>query len=321
MIRIAVIDDWLGVAEGLADWASLDADVTFVRQHIGDIDRLVETIAGHDVLCVTRERTPIGAEVIGRLPDLKLIVTAGRRNFSLDVDAASARGLTVCGTDSSGEGTVELTWALILALAHRVPDNASAMREGLWQTRLSSLLTGKTLGIVGLGRLGARVAAIAPAFGMDVIAWSQNLTDEAAAERGARRVEKAVLFAEADVVTIHTVLSARTRGLVDAAAIGAMKPTATLVNTSRGPIVEVDALSAALRDGRIAGAALDVYEVEPLPADDPLRSVPNLLLTPHVGYASAENLSLFYQQMVEAIAAWRAGTPIRLLTPAAPSLS
>lgn len=312
MVRIAVLDDWLGVAKGLADWGGLGADVVFFREHIADRVTLSETLKGFDVVCLTRERTPMPAEIVQAL-EAKLIVTAGRRNLALDVEAARAGGIVCCGTDSDGTGTVELTLALMLALAHNVPQNAAAMAAGKWQTRLGTLLSGKTLGLLGLGRLGSRVAALGAALGMDVIAWSQNLTGEAAAERGARRVDRDALLADADVVSIHLVLSERTRGLVDANALALMKPTAFLINTSRGPIVDVEALSAALRLGALAGAALDVYAAEPLPPDDPLRAVPNLLLTPHVGYANKEQLAVFYRQMVEDIAAWQAGAPIREL--------
>ena len=318
-MKIAVLDDWLGVAAGLANWERLEADVAFVTGHIRE-EALPEALAEFDVVCLTRERTALPGHVIAALPRLRLVVTAGRRNAKIDLHAAAARGITVCGTESHGGGTVELTWALILALSQRVPQNDAAMKAGGWQTGLGTLLAGKRLGIVGLGRLGRRVAAIAPAFGMETVAWSQNLTDADAAAHGARRVEKDELFATADVVTIHLTLSERTRAIVDAAAIKRLKPTAFLVNAARAGLVETPALVAALREGRIAGAALDVYDEEPLPADDPLRGVPNLVLTPHVGYVSDENMALFYRQMVENIAAFQKGRPIRVLDPDAPSL-
>mgnify|MGYP005991852535 FL=1 len=318
-MKIAILDDWLDTARDLADWDQLDAKITFVTRHIREED-LPQALAGFDAVCLMRERTALPRSVIAALPDLRLIVTAGRRNMRIDLEAAAERGIIVCGTESHGGGTVELTWALILALAQRIPQNDAAMKAGGWQTGLGTLLAGRRLGVVGLGRLGSRVAAIAPAFGMEVVAWSQNLTDEAAATGGARRVSKHELFATADVVTVHLTLSERTRHIVDAAAIGAMRPSAFLVNAARAGLVETPALVAALQDNRIAGAAIDVYDEEPLPADDPLRRVPNLVLTPHVGYVSRENMGVFYRQMVENIAAFQAGAPIRRLTPDAPSL-
>ncbi|WP_226575977.1 D-2-hydroxyacid dehydrogenase family protein [Acuticoccus sediminis] len=318
-MKIAVLDDWLGTAKDLAPWGTLEAEVSFVREHVAE-ERLAELLAPFDAVCLTRERTPLTRRTIEALPNLSLIVTAGRRNAKIDIAAATERGITVCGTDSHGGGTVELTWALILGLTQRVPQNDAAMKAGGWQTGMGTLLEGKRLGIVGLGRLGRRVAAIAPAFGMDVVAWSQNLTGDAAAEHGARRVSKEELFATADVVSLHLTLSERTRGIVDRAAIAAMKPTAYFVNAARAGLVDTAALAEALGAGRIAGAAIDVYDVEPLPADDPLRRVPNLVLTPHVGYVSAENMGLFFRQMVEDIAAFQSGHPIRVMTADAPAL-
>ena len=318
-MKIAVLDDWLGVARQLADWERLEADVSFMQEVI-DEAALADALADFDAICLMRERTTLPSDVIARLPRLRLVVTAGRRNAGIDLEAARRHGITVCGTESHGGGTVELTWALILALAQRIPQNDACMRAGGWQTGLGTLLTGKRLGIVGLGRLGRRVATIAPAFGMEVVAWSQNLTNEDAASHGARRVSKDELFATADVVTLHLTLSERTRAIVDAAAIEAMKPTAFLVNAARAGLIETPALVAALREGRIAGAAVDVYDAEPLAPGDTLRAVPNLILTPHVGYVSRENMGLFYRQMVEDIAAFQAGRPIRTLDPDAPSL-
>ena len=322
-MKIAVLDDYTGVAADLADWSSLGNDVEMVafREPIRGADALVEALAPFDVVCLMRERTALGAEVIDRLDRLRLIVTAGRRNAALDLAAAEARGIPVCGTPNSGRGTVELTWALILALYHRVDDHLAAMRTGLWQTALGNTLSGSRLGIVGLGRIGARVARVAQAFDMELVAWSPNLDAARAEAAGAVLVSKEELFATADCVTLHLALSERSRGTVDAAALGLMKPGAYLVNTARAGLVDTAALLAALETDRIAGAALDVFDEEPLPADDPLRRCKRLLMTPHVGYASAETLGLFYREMVRAIAAWRAGAPIRVITPAAPELS
>jgi phosphoglycerate dehydrogenase-like enzyme len=260
-----------------------------------------------------RERTPFPAALFAHLPNLKLLVTAGMRNAAIDLEAAAARGVTVCGTDMLPYPTAELTWGLILAFARNIAHEDRAMRDGKWQTTIGTGLKGKTLGLVGLGRLGAQVATIGKAFGMEIIAWSQNLTAEHAASAGARRVDKATLFAESDVISIHLVLGERTRGLVKAADLARMKKTAFLVNTSRGPIVEESALVAALAEGSIAGAAIDVYDREPLPADHQLRRLANTVLTPHLGYVTAENYRLVYGQAVEAIAAYLAGTPIRVL--------
>jgi phosphoglycerate dehydrogenase-like enzyme len=321
-MKIAVLDDYLGIAAGLADWTSLGPGVEMVpfREPIRDADTLAAALQPFDVICLMRERTPLGAAVIDRLDRLRLIVTAGRRNAALDLAAAHARDITVCGTPNSGRGTVELTWALILALYHRVDTHIAAMRAGLWQTALGDVLAGSRLGIVGLGRIGTRVARVAQAFDMDIVAWSPNLDAARAAEAGARRVEKDELFATADAVTLHLALSDRSRGVVDSAALRQMKPSAYLVNTARAGLMDMDALAAALEQGRIAGAAIDVFDEEPLPADHPLRRCPRLLMTPHVGYVSTETLRLFYGEMVRAIAAWMAGEPIRVITPEAPEL-
>ncbi|HZS85306.1 MAG TPA: D-2-hydroxyacid dehydrogenase family protein [Stellaceae bacterium] len=316
-MRVAILDDYHNGALQAADWASLGPGVTATAftQHIGEEDALIEALAGFGAIIAMRERTPLPARVLERLPDLRLIVTAGMRNAAIDIAAATTRGITVCGTEMLGYPTAELAWGLILALCRHIVREDAAMRAGRWQTTLGIGLQGKTLGVIGLGRLGAQMAKFGAAFGMEVIAWSQNLTEERAAAAGARLVSKAELLAAADIVTIHLVLSPRTRGLIAAADLARMKPSAFLVNTSRGPIVEEAALIAALEEGRIAGAALDVYDREPLPPGHKLRRLSNTVLTPHLGYVTEEAYRLVYGQAVEAIRAYLAGTPIRVLSP------
>jgi phosphoglycerate dehydrogenase-like enzyme len=319
MMRVAILDDYQEAALSLADWQSLHPAVQIesFSHHIADEDELARRLHVFDIVVAMRERTPFPASLFARLPNLRLLVTSGMRNAAIDLAAASAHSVTVCGTDMLAHPTAELTWGLILGFCRSIPREALAMRNGLWQTTLGVGVHGKTLGIVGLGKLGTQVAKVGKAFGMEVIAWSQNLSDERAAEAGARRVEKAELFAAADIVSIHLVLSERTRGIVGAAELARMKPTALLVNTSRGPIVDEAALLATLEGRRIAGAAIDVYGTEPLPADHKLRQMPNTVLTPHLGYVTAENYRLVYRQTVEAIRAYLDGKPIRVLTPPA----
>jgi phosphoglycerate dehydrogenase-like enzyme len=318
--RVAVLDDYQDVARSYADWDSLPAQVDVLHEHIGDRQELLQRLEPYTVIAAMRERTPFPREVLERLPRLRLLVTTGMRNASIDLDAATDLGITVCGTgeDASGRGsshyTAEMTWALILAVARRLAQEDRNVREGRWQQSVGDGLAGGTLGLIGLGRIGSRVAAVARAFDMDVVAWSENLTDTRAREAGARRVSRQELFAGSDVISIHTRLSERTRGLVGADEIARMKPTAYLVNTSRGPIVDEESLQRALREGRIAGAGLDVYAREPLAKDDPWRSVPNTVLTPHLGYVTTQNYRSFYEQTVECIAAYLAGEPIRVLT-------
>lgn len=316
-VRVAVLDDYQGVAADLADWQTLPegTEVTFFHDTIADEDALVARLRDFHVVCAMRERTPFPERLLARLPGLKLIVTAGMRNASIDVAAADRLGITVCGTASSGQATAELTFLLILALARDLVAQTTSMRSGGWQAGLGHEVLGKTLGLVGLGRMGGTVAGMARAFGMTVIAWSENLTDARCAEVGAARVGKRELFARSDFVSVHMLLSGRTVGLVGSSEIRLMKPTASLINTSRAPIVDTAALVAALRAGRIRSAALDVFDVEPLPPDSPLRQVPNLLLTPHIGYVTRETYVLWYPQMLEAIQAFIAGNPIRVITP------
>ena len=315
MTRIAILDDYQGTALDCADWESIpgNPEIVVLREHIPGEDAVAEALAGFDIVVAMRERTPFSASLLARLPTLRLLVTTGMRNLAIDMQAAAARGVQVCGTALLPYAAFEHAWALILALAKHIPREDRAMRAGGWQVGVSDGLHGKTLGVLGLGKLGAKVARVAHAFDMRVIAWSQNLTGEQAAEHGATRVEKDALFRESDIVTIHMVLSDRTRGLVGKHELALMKPTATLVNTSRGPIVDEAALIDALRSGTIAGAGLDVFDTEPLPVGHPLRSIPNTVLTGHTGYVMQENYALGYRQAVEDIKAWLAGDPIRVL--------
>jgi phosphoglycerate dehydrogenase-like enzyme len=317
-----VLDDYQRVASGFADWASLgpDVHVAFFHEVIGQ-DALPATLAGFDVLVLMRERTAFGRSVLERLPALRLLVTTGMRNASVDVRYLNERGVLVCGTGGSAGGpvpgvpsTAEVAWALILAACKRVVIEDRAIRAGQWQLGLPANLAGATLGLAGLGHLGAAMVGPARAFGMDVIAWSRNLTDERAAAVGVRRVGKSELLSASDVVSIHLVLSDRTRGLFQVADLALMKPTAVLINTSRGPIVDEHALVTALRDGTIAGAGLDVYDTEPLPAGHPLTTLPNVVLLPHLGYVSEPGLRQMYRQAVEDIAAFLAGSPIRIIS-------
>jgi phosphoglycerate dehydrogenase-like enzyme len=318
VIRVAVLDDYQRRAHEWAQWSSLGDEVEvdfFAEPLVGE--ELPRALADFQVLVLMRERTSFPAEVLARLPELQLVVTTGMRNASLDVAHLLGRGVVVCGTeyDPGGAGvssTIEVAWALILATAKRVTSEDRAVREGRWQTDLPVNLSGATLGLLGLGRLGAQMIGPARAFGMDVIAWSENLTAERAADAGARLVSRNELFSQADWLSIHLVLSDRSRGLVGAAELAAMKPGATLINTSRGPIVDRDALLGALREGRIT-AGLDVYDREPLPAGDPLTESDGVVLLPHFGYVSESAMRTMYGQVVEDIGAWRAGEPIRRL--------
>lgn len=314
--RVAILDDYQKVAERAADWTALPigVEVTFFHDHLDDADRLAARLAPFAIIGAMRERTPFPAALLERLPNLRLLVTTGLRNASIDVAAAQRLGITVCGTRSSGHATAELAVALILALARGLLAETASMRAGGWQVGLGRDLAGAVLGVVGLGRLGSRVVRLGQAFGMTTIAWSQNLTEAAAAEVGVRRVDKAELFRSADFVSVHLQVSPRTRGLIGAADLDLMQPDAYLINTSRGPIVDEDALVDALEAGRIGGAALDVYDLEPLPKDHRLRRIPNLLLTPHIGYVTRETYALFYRDMVEGIAAFLAGQPQRVIS-------
>ena len=314
--RVAILDDYQDVARRLADWKSLPAEVVVFRDHLSDESKVAARLADFDVVVAMRERTPFPRSLFERLPRLRLLVTTGMRNASIDLRAAADRGVVVSGTAGLPSPTAELTWALILALVRHVPREDRATREGRWQETLGTTLKGRTLGVLGLGQLGSRVARVGKAFEMDVIAWSQNLTAVRATAVGATLAgSRDELLARADVVTIHLVLSDRTRGLVGARELGLMRPTAYLVNTSRGPIGDEDALIATLRAGKIAGAGLDVFDEEPLPADHPLRRLPNTVITPHLGYVTEETYQIFYSQALEDIRAFQAGAPVRVLSP------
>ena len=314
MTRVAVLDDYQGVARSIVPWPD-GVDVTAFTDHAPDEAEVVRRLQGFDVVVAMRERTAFPRSVLERLPDLKLLVTTGPRNAAIDVAAANERGVTVSGTWGIVSNTVELTWALMLAVVRGLPDEVAAVRSGGWQQGLGRDLNGKTLGVLGVGNIGSQVAHIAQAFGMGVIAWSQNLTDERAEGVGAKRVEKEDLFRRADIVTVHLVLSDRTRGLIGRDELALMKPTAFLINTSRGPIVDDDALVDALERKAIAGAGLDAFAVEPLPADHPYRRLPNVVATPHIGYVTEDCYRIFYDQIVEDITAWRGGAPVRVITP------
>jgi phosphoglycerate dehydrogenase-like enzyme len=314
-IRCTVLDDFQGVALGCADWSVLapDVEVTVLTEHLTDEDALVTALAASEIVVVMRERTPLTASLLARLPALRLIVTTGMGNASIDREAAQAQGIVLCGTGSSAAAPAELTWALMLGLArHLTVENAALRAGGPWQSTLGIELHGATLGLLGLGKIGAQVARVGLAFGMDVVAWSEHLTAERAAEVGVRLApSKEALLAESDIVSVHLVLSDRTRGLLGAGELALMKPSALLVNTSRAAIVDREALVAALREGRLAGAGLDVFDVEPLPADDELRTLPNVLATPHLGYVTGSNYEGYFAETVEDIAAFLAGSPVR----------
>ncbi len=314
LLRCAVLDDYQDAARSAADWSELAGmmEVTFFSRHL-DPAEIGAALAGFQVVVAMRERTRFPAEVLAVLPDLRLLVTTGMRNASIDLTAAAARGVVVCGTTSRTEPTVELTWALILGLARHLADEHHALRTaGPWQSTLGADLAGHTLGLLGFGKIGTRVAKVGQAFGMDVQAWSENLTDERTGPVGVRRcASKEQLMSTSDIVSVHLVLDERTRGLVDEVALRAMRPDAYLVNTSRAAIVDQPALLRALREGWIAGAGLDVYAHEPLPADDPLRSAPRVLTTPHLGYVTRDNYAGYYQQAVQDIVGWAAGEPVR----------
>jgi phosphoglycerate dehydrogenase-like enzyme len=315
MAAIAILDDYQRVALSMADWSRLQAAhaLTVFDQSIGDADAVAATLRPFEIVAIMRERTPFPRSLLERLPNLKLLVTSGHRNAAIDMQAAADCGVTVCGTEAPGHATAELAIGLMIALSRHIAVEAQAMRGGAWQTTIGRDLRGRTLGLIGLGRLGGEVAKVARALGMPVIAWSENLTAERASEAGATRVDKDDLFRRSDVISIHTRLSPRTRHLVDARAFDLMKRDALLINTSRGPIVEEAALIDALRAGKIGGAALDVYDIEPLPADHPFRTLHRVLATPHLGYVTEETYRVFYGGTVAAIEAWLADRPIHVI--------
>ncbi|BBX48820.1 D-2-hydroxyacid dehydrogenase family protein [Mycobacterium cookii] len=305
-MQVAILDDYQNVALSMADWSKVAAraEITVFTDHVADQGDLVERLAPFDVVCVMRERTPLPRSVLERLPRLKLIASTGPFNAAIDMTATKDLGIHVSTTGGFIESTVELTWALILAAGRRIVDESISVRSGGWQTSVGRQLGGSVLGVLGLGRIGARVARVGTAFGMDVIAWSTNLTPEAAEQAGATYVSRDELFSRADVLTIHLVLSERSRGLVGADELALMKPTALLVNTSRGPIVDESALVDALRSQRIAGAGLDVFDTEPLPSGHPLRSLDTVVATPHIGYVADAVYRTFYGETAGKIARW-----------------
>ena len=314
MTRVAVLDDYQDVARTIVEWPA-GLEVVSFTDHVVDADALVDRLRGFEVVVAMRERTAFPRAVLERLPDLRLLVTTGPRNAAIDVSAARELGIVVSGTWGIVSNTAELTWALILAVARRLPDEVGAVRSGGWQLAVGSDLHERTLGLLGLGNIGTLVGRVGTAFGMRVVAWSANLTAERAGERGAELVDREELFRIADVVSIHLVLSERTRHLVGARELGLMKPTAMLVNTSRGPIVDDVALIDTLERGAIAGAGLDAFEVEPLPADHPYRRLPNVVATPHIGYVTEDCYRIFYDQIVEDITAFLDGDPVRVIEP------
>ncbi len=325
MSKVAILDDYSRVALQVADWSSVQnlSEITVFDHHLSE-DEAADALRPFDVLCTLRERMAFPRTLIERLPNLKLITIVGRSLPNLDVAAASEHGILIAHSDfahprfrSLRDATPEFAWGLLIATVRNLAEEHRRMRDGAWQSTVGITLSGKTLGLIGLGRIGTRMADYAKAFGMEVIAWSQNLTEEAAAAVGVRRVEKAALFAESDVVSIHVVLSERTRGLVGEHELALMKPQAYLINTSRGPIVDEGALIAALKAERIAGAGLDVFDIEPLPPDHPLRLLPNATLSPHLGYVTREMLGAFYSDTVEAVVAWLDGAPVRIANPEA----
>ncbi len=314
-MKLAVLDDYQGTAKDLADWSELPAgtDVEFFQDHIVDEDQLVERLKDFDLVMGMRERTPFTRSILSRLPKLRLLITTGRRNASFDMTAASELGITVCGTNGGGEGPTELTWGLILAMLRHIPEEEQRSREGSWGTTLGVGVKGKTLGLIGLGHIGSLVARVAVAFDMNIIAWSQNLTAERAKECGATLVDKETLFKESDIVSVHLVLSDRSRGLVGASDLALMKPSAYLVNISRGPIVDEKALIDVLERRAIAGAALDTFDVEPLPKDHPLFKTPNTLICPHLGYVIDDSYQSFYAGVIENVRAFVSGEPVRTI--------
>ena len=316
-LRVAILDDYQNVALKLADWSQLKDKVaiTVFDKPFGSSDEAVRALQDFEIVCAMRERTSFSREVVSALPNLKLLLTSGMKNAAFDMATLSERGVTVCGTGSVGSPTAGLAIGLMLELTRNIGLENARMHAGeAWQVTVGRDLEGMTLGVIGLGKLGAKVAAIAKALGMNVIAWSQNLTPETCAEAGVAYASKDDLFAQADIITIHLVLSARSRGLVSATDIARMKPSAYLINTARGPIVDEAALVKALQDGKIAGAGLDTFAQEPLPADHPLRRLDNVVLTPHLGYVTEQNYRRYYAEMIECIAAWLDGKPVRVMT-------
>jgi phosphoglycerate dehydrogenase-like enzyme len=311
--RVAILDDYQAVARRMANWSSLPIEVVVFQDHLADLEAVATRLRDFEVVVAMRERTPFPRALFARLPRLRCLVTTGMRNAAIDLEAAREHGVVVCGTAGLPYPTAELAWGLILSLVRRIPAEDRATRAGRWQETVGVGLNGKTLGVLGLGTLGTRVARVGRAFEMDVLAWSQNLTAERATAVGATLVPKDELLARSDVVSIHLVLGERTQGLLGARELKLMKPSAYLVNTSRGPIVDEAALIDALTAGRLAGAGLDVFDEEPLPADHPFRRLPNTVITPHLGYVTEETYRIFYGQALEDVRAYLRGEPLRVL--------
>lgn len=313
-MKLAVLDDYQSVARSFGPWERIAdrVEIETIVEHIEDEDGVAERLLPFEIVVAMRERTRFDASLVGRLPNLRLLVATGRRNSAVDVEACERLGVTVCHTRSAAHGTSELTWALILAAARHLPDELTNVRSGRWMTTVGMVLHGARLGVVGLGRIGSEVARIGLAFGMDVVAWSEHLTAERCAEIGVELATKDEVFSTSDFVTVHVVLSERSRGLVGEHELGLMKLTAWFVNTSRGPICDERALVGACRQGRIAGACLDVFDEEPLAVDHPLRSLPNVLATPHLGYVTGVGYSCYFTDVVEDVEAFLDGAPIRL---------
>ena len=315
-IRCAILDDYQNVVLTSADWSKVkgDLEIKVFNEHLGVPDKVIAALKGFQIVVATRERTGFPKQVIDALPDLKLLITTGMRNASIDTEAAKARGVTVCGTPNFGNPTAGVAIGLMLELTRHIGyENARLHAGAAWQSTIGPDLEGMTLGVLGLGRLGTHTANIAKAFGMKVIAWSQNLTPEKCAAAGVGYITKDDLFRQSDFITIHIVLSARSRGLVGASELGLMKPTAFMINTSRGPIIDEAALLAALRAKKIAGAGLDVFDVEPLPLDHPLRKMDNVVITPHLGYVSTQNYQAYFAGVVEDIRGFLDGKPVRVM--------
>ena len=315
-MRLAILDDFQNVVRSVSDWSAIEdrVEITVFNDHLEEVTDVARRLEPFEIAVVIRERTKFPRALLEKLPNLKLLVTGGMRNRGIDLAAAGEFGVTVCGTESVGSPTSELTWGLIIATVRNIPAQVQAVHDGGWQVGLGPGLEGKTLGVIGLGRQGTAVARVGLAFGMDVAAWSQNLTDERCAEHGVRFVaSKEDLLRQSDIVSIHLVLSDRSRGTIDAEALSHMKPGAYLINTSRGPIVDEDALIEAVKGGKIAGAGLDVFDIEPLPADHPYRNTAGIVATPHLGYTSRENYQKYFDQGIENIDAWLKGAPIRVM--------
>lgn len=311
-IKIAVLDDYQNAALQMADWTTLEkvAEITVFHDHLFEQDEIAERLKPFDIICLMRERTPVNRELLSKLPNLKLIISTGLRNASIDAVAVNALGIQLENTGYIGSGAPELTWALLMAIARKIPQENVSVKNGGWQNTIGTDLKGKTIGIVGLGNIGDKIASYAHVFDMNVIAWSENLTEEKAAEKGAKAVSKEYLFQNADFITVHLVLSDRSRGIIGASDLALMKPTAYLINTSRGPLIDENALIDVLKENKITGAALDVFETEPLPADHPFRTLDNVLATPHIGYVTEDTYKLFFEDTVKIIEKWVAKNSI-----------